>query len=90
MSVFWQINLQHQDADALNIDRCAFNIIRDYLACHDCRPRKILLAANGIGAVVGEILASEGIPVEVVSPAHWRQVIDPIFDGPTEAHEICL
>ena len=90
MSVFWQINLQHQDADPFNVDKCAFGIIKDYLASKDCRPRKILLAANGIGAVVGEILLAEGLPVEILGPAHWRQTVDPTDDGPTEAHEICL
>lgn len=90
MSVFWQINLENQPTDPLSIDRCAFTIIRDYLACTDCRPRMIYLAANGIGSVVAEILEAESIPVKVLSPAHWRQAVDPITDGPTEAHEICL
>lgn len=90
MSVFWQINLQHQLTDPLTIDRCAFNIIKDYIACQDCRPRKIYLANNGIGSVVGEILLAEGLPVEMLGPAHWRQAVDPTTDGPTEAHELCL
>jgi len=90
MSVFWQINLEHQPADTQTITRCAFNIIRDYLTCNGCRPRTIYLANNGIGASVGEILEFEGLPVKMLGPAHWRQAVDPTADGPTQEPETCL
>jgi len=90
MSVIWQINLEHQPDDPLSVERCAFSIISEYMKTSDCRPKVIHLAANGIGAAVGEILELEKLPVKIISPAHWRQMVPPELDGPTEIGQLCL
>jgi hypothetical protein len=90
MTVIWQINTEHQSSDAETLNFCAQKIIEEFNFTHYCTPRIIQLAANGSGAVIGEILIAAGIPVEVLGPAHWRQTVDPTIDGPTEAGETCL
>ena len=90
MTVIWMINLQHQDPSPENIDRMVGLIEADFNSTHACRPRLIQLAANGPGAVAADELFKRGLPVELIGPADWRQMMDPLNDGPTEDGECCL
>lgn len=90
MTVIWQINLEHQDSDYEAIDRCAASILQDFNICEGCRPRLIQLAVNGPGQLVGEILIAKGLPVALLSPAHWRQEVIPELCGPAVEGETCL
>jgi hypothetical protein len=88
MTVLWQINLEHHVPGTPDvIEKCVGKIMYDFFAIKHCRPRLIQLAANGIGACVGELLIAKGLPVEILGPAHWRQTMDPLNDGPRESEE---
>jgi hypothetical protein len=90
LTVLWQINLEHQDTSEENIRNLVARIFEEFKKTHYCRPRRILLAANGPGAVVGEALIARGLPVRIVSPSEWRQLVDPLIDGPSQHGETCL
>lgn len=89
MTVLWQINLEHHVPGTMDVvEKCANKIIHDFYHVEHCRPRLIQLAANGIGACVGEILIEKGLPVDILGPAQWRQTMDPLLDGPRESEDI--